>query len=883
MASATQHSTLSGTELNGAHELEAPTAVRVLDVEQPVSSLKLVGQDGVPYRAVMLLIRRDRHPLGVQVLALDESGGISASQVSTAIAPLLTIQREENSNSAPAKIPDQLISVVIPTCAGGSVLVRCVRSVLGCEYGNIEVIVVDNRPKEGTTETILTEHFADDPRVRYAQETRRGSSYTRNKGLELANGELVAFADDDTVVDRGWLRAIANAFASEVSCVTGLILPLAIDTPTQAIFEQFAGFGKGLQHRCFQLSDKLDDPLFPYAAGTFGSGANTAMRKSVAMRLGGFDPKLGAGTTACGGEELDLYIRLLLAGEKIVYSPAAVLFHEHPSDAKGLRRRVFNYGVGLTAMLTNQALKGPKLALLRATPAGIGHMLNSHSRKNAPRGADYPRTLTVLERLGMLVGPLAYAVSARRSRLTAREDTTSHDGSFRPSASRAIELDDGLVDLELGRHTHGSEYGSLIVLARLHGDPLTTVEVPVENGRITARALADSIWAAAQPEIERHVAAHSCVELVQLTPTTLISGLPASTRCPARVVDEVQPPFVSLIVPTTRRPERIKTCLESLGLLEYPNFEIVIVDNAPDDPQTRTAVEARSRTDRRVRYVAEPLPGSSVARNRGVREAKGDILAFTDDDVVVDKQWLASLVEPFLKDLQVGVVTGLVLPAQFATSEQRWFEELSGFGKGFEPRMFDRDEHRADERLLYPYWGGVFGSGNSMAFRRSLINRIGGFDPALGAGSRALAGADIESFSHAIIVGSRLAYEPRAVCWHDHRADAAAVDKQMFNYGVGLTAILTKWLLRDPGLARAMVSQSTQLLTSLAGARRSSLAVPPEFSRFGKQLHMNRRRNTLGLQVRGYCLGPALYLRSVVWAKRLRLRTVLTSTRPSDE
>jgi GT2 family glycosyltransferase len=864
-------------------ELKAPTAVRILDVDQPIDSWTLLGPGGLPYRTVMFLIRRDLRPMVMRALPLDELGFISESQIRTAIAPLIDEKPLDESPAALRTAANPLISVVVPTCAGGAALLRCVDSTLACDYDNFEVIVVDNRPFASDTGAMLAERFAADARVRYVQEPREGSSYARNRGLRLAQGELVAFADDDTVVDRDWLRAIAGAFTAEVSCVTGLILPLAIDTPTQALFEQFAGFGKGLKQRSFQLADDQEDPLFPYAAGTFGSGANTALRKSVALRLDGFEVKLGAGTPACGGEELDLYIRLLLAGEKIVYEPAAVLFHEHPSDGTGLRRRVFNYGVGLTAMLTNRMLTGPRVPLLRATPAGVRHLLDSRSRKNASRGAGYPGALTVLERLGMLVGPLAYARSTRRARAVEESEIAlPREGQFAPSAVGVLELDHGLVDLDLGKSDDGHVYGSLLALVRLHGDPLTTIEVSAEHGRVTKRALANSVSSGARTQLERHIRTHGCMELEPLTPSAVIVGLPALRRCPSRRVDEIEPPFVSLIVPTTRRPERIEACLQSLRRLRYPHFEILIVDNAPEDPRTRAVVERCALTDQRVRYVAEPLPGSSVARNRGVREATGDILAFTDDDVVLDAEWLAWMVEPLLTDARVGVVTGLVLPARFETFEQRWFEELSGFGKGFQARLFDRDEHRADERLFYPYWGGVFGSGNSMAFRRALLTEIGGFDPALGAGSRALAGADIEAFSHAIIVGGRLAYEPRAVCWHDHRADATAVDKQMFNYSVGLTAILTKWLLRDPRLARGIVTQLVRLLVSLLGIRRSSSAVPPELSRLGKQLHMNRRRQTLGLQIRGYCLGPVLYLRSVLWAKRLRLRAVLMPSQPSD-
>ncbi len=764
------------------------------------------------------------------------------------------------------------VSVVITTCGDHAGLVRCIGSVLASDCEPFEVIVVDNRPA-AATRAVVAEHFGLDARVRYVEEPRAGLSYARNAGLELAISELVAFTDEDVVVDCSWLGGIARAFTPDVSCVTGLIKPLVIETPMQALFERFAGFGKGVENRSFKLADHSHDPLFPYAAGAFGSGANTALRKSVALRLGGFDVKLGAGTVACGGEDLDMYIKLLLAGERIDYVPTAVLFHEHPSGVAALRRRVFSYGVGLSAMLTKQLVAGPRLRLLRAAPAGLRYALDARSRKNALRGTDYPRTLTVLELIGMLLGPLAYAISAQRVRIPPPRQVGQH-AHFTPSAVRVLELEEPLVPLELGESVANGAYGSLVTLVRLHGDPLTMVEVATEHDRVSADALRDAVWSAAGELVKQHADTYGCLGAADITPAALAKGLRLAGRCPPRRIDEIDPPLVSVVVPTARRPERIQTCLSSLQQLRYANLEIIIVDNAPDDPRTRALVDGRGREDERVRYVAERLQGSSVARNRGVAEARGEILAFTDDDAVVDAGWVAWLVESFLSDTQVGVVTGLVLAARLDSPEQRWFEQFSGFGKGFAPRLFDCADHRADERLLYPYWGAVFGSGNNMAFRRRVLEDIDGFDPALGAGSRALAGEDVESFSHAILAGHRLAYEPRAVCWHDHRADATAVDRQVFSYGVGLTATLTKWLVRDPRLARLIVAQTASFLLSLVAARAGSGEVPHELARLGSQLRMNRRRRTLGLQLRGYLLGPVLYVRSVIWARRLRLHSV---------
>jgi O-antigen biosynthesis protein len=231
-------------------------------------------------------------------------------------------------------------------------------------------------------------------------------------------------------------------------------------------------------------------------------------------------------------------------------------------------------------------------------------------------------------------------------------------------------------------------------------------------------------------------------------------------------------------------------------------------------------------------------------------------VAFTDDDVVVERDWLGWLVQPFVSDTRVDVVTGLVLPGELETQAQRWFEAYGGFGKGFERRVYDLGTHRED-RFLYPYWGGAFGSGNSMAFRRRCLTTIGGFDAALGAGSPARGGADIEAFSHAILQGGRLVYEPRSICWHKHRRDEAALRRQLVAYGAGFTAILTKWVMRDPRVLPALFRGALSLARSrfVPGARRlrDRPNLPPELDR---------------LELRGMLLGPALYLRSVLWSRR---------------
>jgi GT2 family glycosyltransferase len=311
--------------------------------------------------------------------------------------------------------PNPSVSVVITTCAMPQRAARAVASVLACVPAPLEVIVVENRPHRGNTARLLAERFIGDERVRCVDEPLQGLSHARNCGLRAARGEIVAFTDDDVVVDGGWIGAIANAFACHphATCVTGRIAALALDSDEQRVFESFARLGKGSQRQVYAASHPpADDPLFPYAAGRFGSGANTALRADFARAIGGFDVHLGAGTRARGGEDLDLFIRVLRAGEELVYEPAALLRHEHVDSRQALRHHAFDYGVGLSAMLTKQLLAGERRRdFLRRIPAGARYMLARDSAKNANKGTGYPRTLDVLELLGMAAGPGAYLAS----------------------------------------------------------------------------------------------------------------------------------------------------------------------------------------------------------------------------------------------------------------------------------------------------------------------------------------------------------------------------------------------------------------------------------------------------------------------------------------
>ena len=219
-------------------------------------------------------------------------------------------------------------------------------------------------------------------------------------------------------------------------------------------------------------------------------------------------------------------------------------------------------------------------------------------------------------------------------------------------------------------------------------------------------------------------------------------------------------PFVSVVVATRDRPEALRRCLDSLERLDYPSFEIVVVDNCPSSGEAAEVVAGMHRAPSTVRYVREDSPGLACAHNRGLRDADGDIVAFTDDDVVVDRHWLDAIVDVFAGDPTVGGVTGMIMPVEIETESQAWIEGWAGFGKGLAQVRYDEATPPKNDPL-FPFTAGVFGSGANMAFRRRALDDIGGFDRALGAGTPARGGDDLATFFDVITAGYVLGVRAR--------------------------------------------------------------------------------------------------------------------------
>jgi GT2 family glycosyltransferase len=244
------------------------------------------------------------------------------------------------------------LTVIVCTCRRPQLLANCLEGVLAQSRPADEILVIDNAPQEEATRLLVQGHY---PACRYVAEARPGIRFARNRALREAKGEILAFVDDDCLPLPGWLAAVAGQFAArpQLGCCTGPVLPLELATSAQQWLEARGGFARGFRRRLFAPQGEGLGPVYPLQAWMFGTGANMAFRRSILQHIGPFAETLPT------AEDLDIFYRVLRSGFQLLYEPAAVVRHRHPETLGDLRRRLFDWGWGYLAFLTQVACNDP--------------------------------------------------------------------------------------------------------------------------------------------------------------------------------------------------------------------------------------------------------------------------------------------------------------------------------------------------------------------------------------------------------------------------------------------------------------------------------------------------------------------------------------------
>ncbi len=244
------------------------------------------------------------------------------------------------------------------------------------------------------------------------------------------------------------------------------------------------------------------------------------------------------------------------------------------------------------------------------------------------------------------------------------------------------------------------------------------------------------------------------------------------------------PPLpVTVVIPTRNRGGLIAEGLRTLMSLKYRATEILIIDQSTDD-LTRRAVLEIAGNDPLVRLESSTTVGLAISRNIGARLSRGDLVAYTDDDCIVAPGWLEAIVAEF-REPDVAAVWGRMLPYEWAAAGAD--RKRTGIEADFHPSTA-----RAEYSRPVPPW--YVGHGGNMAFRRTVLLELGAFDPVLGAGGPLSGADDTDIIYRMLSAGKKLVYAPNALIYHRDQRDWPARRKAERAYGIGIGAMMAKYV-----------------------------------------------------------------------------------------
>jgi glycosyltransferase involved in cell wall biosynthesis len=260
--------------------------------------------------------------------------------------------------------------------------------------------------------------------------------------------------------------------------------------------------------------------------------------------------------------------------------------------------------------------------------------------------------------------------------------------------------------------------------------------------------------------------------------------------------------MISVVVCTHNRAYRLEQALKSLQEMAVPvglPWELVIVDNNSSDNTKRVVDNFINNFDLNVKYVVEKHQGLSYARNMGVQKANGTIIAFTDDDCIVDQHWITSIAKEFHSDESIAGIGGRVelynkldRPVSIRVSKEKMM--LSSID-----RLFN---------LII---------GCNMAFVRPVFDEIGGFDTNFGAGTRFASTEDIDFLYRTYKKGLKIIYSPEILVYHNHGRRSNEQIRALYKgYAIGRGAFYCKHILMaDKDVLHLACSELSSLIKQI--------------------------------------------------------------------
>jgi len=236
---------------------------------------------------------------------------------------------------------------VIPTFKRNEELERCLSAVVRQPYPRFDVIVVDNTAGDPGTHEI-----ADRFGARYVNESRKGLCRARNRGALVSSAEIIAYLDDDSVPEGGWLPPLVGSFENPaIMGAGGRTIPLRLETESEQLFAQIRGEAYNRPETI--VVDQATPDWFEICGfGGIGPGCNMAVRRKAFEVWPGFHERTDRGTPVYGGGEQHAFFSLVSRGYAVAYNPHAVVRHPFPPTMENLRARYLHDLTASTAYFT---------------------------------------------------------------------------------------------------------------------------------------------------------------------------------------------------------------------------------------------------------------------------------------------------------------------------------------------------------------------------------------------------------------------------------------------------------------------------------------------------------------------------------------------------
>ena len=298
----------------------------------------------------------------------------------------------------------------------------------------------------------------------------------------------------------------------------------------------------------------------------------------------------------------------------------------------------------------------------------------------------------------------------------------------------------------------------------------------------------------------------------------------------------------SVVIPTSGRPQELDRCLAAVAEQDYPEFDVIVVDNSDGDPDT----EAVARKWK-ARYVREYKRGLCRARNRGALVSSADVIAYLDDDSVPEKGWLTGLADEFRDPMVMGV-GGKTVPLQVESEAERLFAQVRG-------NAYNRPAPLVVDSNT-PYWfeicgfGGI-GAGCNMAIRRAAFEVWPGFHERTDRGTPVYGGGEQHAFFSLVSRGFRVSYTPHALVRHPFPPTMETLRSRYLRDLTASTAFFTMMLFEEGGHRRHTLRYLWEALRGKERTWRGSVAERPRV--------VSRAQSALALM-----LGPFKYIQGVI-------------------